>query len=259
MVPQPMNPTSLLLQHQLHREHGYLLNRVKSIEAQNSILDTTLRTVDENSKAVSTLRDNVINLTSDLTDVEKSVKEIHSHLERLDHESKQQTSKDVETLTSACDVIRHEIALLKAKNGQLATRIEVIEKCQTKNSKNEKLCKKDNATETRALKRRIELLESNHNEDALRLKEMQDQLSALERMNRSLVTAYQNLKRNNEDNLSEGFMTTIRYEQVEASQPMWSVPSSGQSVQLRSSPLLEKRSVAYQNLMSILNTDLRLM
>lgn len=243
MAHQPSSPSSMLFKHQLHREHGYLLNRLKSIENQSTLLDATLRTVDENSQAVSTLRDNVINLTSDLTGVEKRVGEIHSHLERLDCESKQRTSKDVESLTSGCDAIRHEIGLLKAKNGQLSKRIEGIEKHQIKNSKNEKqLSKKDNSSDTRALKRRIELLESSRNEDALRLKEMHDKLSALERINKTLNTAYQNLKQDNQDSISTEFMTTMQYEQVQPSQSTeTSVPSSGQSVQLRSSPLLEKK------------------
>lgn len=247
MVPRPTSPTALLWAHQLRREHGHLLERMKAAEEAKTQFDSKLKTVNENGHDISILKDELRTLVTQLNAVEKENEQINQRLADFESEAEktandhdfdiQEHRQRLEHIESAYATFKDELASISTTHFNLTKRVDRLEEQWHKTAEREKsFSRKSDPPDARALTRRIESLESKRSEDALQLKELQDKLHGLEKESKSLAAAYNNLEP------APHTGTAQRYERVERNKPLQTpnVPSSGRSEQLPGSPLSGK-------------------
>lgn len=247
MAPRPSSPTSLLWAHQLKREHAYLLERIKTLETANVQLKENLQVVEERNTAATSANENISKLAALLEPVEGANDKLIQRLEKLESSLKDATEdakctlrrlqKKVEGIDSISIEIRNDQANAKAAHALALQRISEVEELQRKQkAANREFGSEDDLTDVRALNWRIKRLETERKEDAMKFKEMQDKLSALEKTNQHTTQAY--------ERSAPRTGTAARYERVEQNKQIQTpqLLSSGRSIHITSSPLAQKTS-----------------
>jgi chromosome segregation ATPase len=193
------SPTALLWAHQLKREHNHLLNRIKTLEAANSTLNSRMNATEASAQNALKATDSVKELSLKVQAIEADDESQQRRFKELDHdrgerfgklgEGVQKIEKQLKALETALhnrDDESQEKRKCAAREKELVVdRIEKLEgecaKLKEGAAKGEKLARKDDSANTKVLNRRIEALEARRKEENLKVKTTLERLENIEK------------------------------------------------------------------------------
>ncbi|KAF2187761.1 hypothetical protein K469DRAFT_748968 [Zopfia rhizophila CBS 207.26] len=191
MAP-PSDPASLLWAHQLKREHGHLLDRLKDLEATHESYDARIKATEAISEGMKAIVKNMRQMAMRITAIEEDNKDVKDWIKRLDGERQARMREDGEKVKKVQQWVteletQHKSIEAKVQQASLSHRsimekIEMIESIIQKQGKSaEKLAKKNDPNHVKVLMLRLDAMDSRRNEELRKAQALQDRVASFER------------------------------------------------------------------------------
>lgn len=199
MVPRPTSPTSLLWAHQLKREHGHLLNRMKDLEKSHEAYESRIKATEVIADGMKNRASEIKEMVTRISAIEEDDKDVKEWVKKLDEERRVRMREDVERVKSLQQKLaalerqwqksQLEAQKISSDHSMAITRIEELEhEIQRQGKSADKLSKKNDPADIKVLMRRLDAIESHRTGDSRIHRELLDKIADLEGANRQLVT-----------------------------------------------------------------------
>ncbi|OCK83839.1 hypothetical protein K432DRAFT_432624 [Lepidopterella palustris CBS 459.81] len=197
MVPRPSSPTSLLWAHQLKREHGHLLDRIKDLEKSNEAFNIRIVATETSHERITSCIDDIKKMATRISVIEDDDKEVKEWIEKLDEERQtlmNEESEKVKKLAYKVAVLEGHSKTVDIETQQTVSayravlkKIEDVEAVLQKQGKvSEKLTKKNDPVDVKVLTRRLDAVESRRTDDTRKTQALLDRMHTLEDANRRM-------------------------------------------------------------------------
>ncbi|KAF2278136.1 uncharacterized protein EI97DRAFT_246039 [Westerdykella ornata] len=181
-------PASLLWGHQLKREHGYLLERMKKVEREHDAFDARIRVVETSSDAMRGAVKDVNRLIEEdgrLEDATKAwITSAEGRLDKFEEAAKktQSLQPQLSELEARFEVNDGQIQQMLSDHRSILQKIRAFDaELQLKKSEVDRLMQMNEAVNVRELLLRISTLEHHQAQGQEQATAMQDKIHALER------------------------------------------------------------------------------
>ncbi|KAF2662806.1 hypothetical protein K491DRAFT_2913 [Lophiostoma macrostomum CBS 122681] len=185
----PLNPTSLLWGHQLKREHGFLLDRMKTLEKGHQGYDARIRSAEVAANTVKNTAQDIKRLERSLSAIDESDRHRSAWIESAEPRlAKMQEDIDkgkkvqprVSALEGKHEDLHGEVQRLTSSQSLVTEKIATLER-RLQDSGAQKLIKKNDMNDVRVLGQRLQTLEALRKEEKAVARAMQDKIGSLER------------------------------------------------------------------------------